>query len=113
MVAHHFLEIQELTGIDQTKGVGMRVLIGKEHGAQRFIMRRFSVDAQGFTPRHTHPWEHEIYILNGTGTIHVENEQTEVREGMAVFIPPDTQHQILAGDRRLEFLCLIPHIEEA
>ncbi|HDP26302.1 MAG TPA: cupin domain-containing protein [Deltaproteobacteria bacterium] len=113
MIAHHFLEIEELTGLDQTRGVGMRILIGKDHGADRFIMRRFSVDPGGFTPRHTHPWEHEIYILSGSGVIHVGHEHAEVSEGTAVFIPPGAEHQILAGESHLEFLCLIPHVEEA
>lgn len=44
------------------KDVRGRVAIGKADGAERFCMRVFELGAGGFTPRHRHDWEHEIFF---------------------------------------------------
>ncbi len=113
MNVRHFLDVQEITGLKGATGVSKRTLIGQEQCARNFYLRRFRVEPQGNTPRHSHPWEHEIYVLSGTGTVIIEEEKGILSEGMCVFIPPDVEHQILSGDRPLEFICIVPAIEEA
>ena len=51
------------------KGVKMRVMLGEPEGAPHFIMRHFTVDPGGSTPRHSHSWEHEVYVLKGSGAV--------------------------------------------
>jgi quercetin dioxygenase-like cupin family protein len=113
MIAHHFSDITEDTGFAGAQGVSKRTLIGKDHGAENFYLRRFQIQAHGHTPRHTHPWEHEIYILSGSGTVYVEGEQKELSQGMAVLIPSGVEHQLKTGPEHLEFLCVIPAVEES
>lgn len=113
MIRHHYLDILKITSFKGAKGVCKRTLIGKEQSAENFYLRHFSLEAAGYTPFHSHPWEHEIYVLSGTGAVQVGKEQAEVGEGMALFIPPQVEHQIRAGENGLVFLCIIPAVEEA
>jgi quercetin dioxygenase-like cupin family protein len=92
------------------EGVKVRWLITEETGAPNFAMREFTVEPGGSTPRHTHPWEHEVFVLAGNGTVSGEDGDEPVRSGDVVFVPQDEEHQFRNdGDEELRFLCLIPH----
>ena len=94
---------------DTAKGVAGRVLIGKADGAKRFCMRFFQLNPGGYTPRHTHDWEHEIFIHEGEGSVFTEDGWRPVKKGDAVFIPPNEEHQIKnTSEKPLSFICLIP-----
>ena len=56
----------ELEGV---KGVWIRWLIGEDSGAPNFFLRLFEVEPGGHTPFHSHPFEHEVYVLSGEGRI--------------------------------------------
>ena len=43
--------------------------MGDNVGAPNFTMRHFEVAPGGRTPFHAHPWEHEVYVLSGTGKV--------------------------------------------
>jgi quercetin dioxygenase-like cupin family protein len=91
------------------KGITGRLLIGKEDGAGNFVMRMFEVEPGGFSPQHSHDWEHEIFIHEGTGTVYFEGETHAVRAGSAILVPPNREHQIRnTGTETMRFLCLIP-----
>ena len=91
------------------KGVDGRLLIGKSDGAENFCMRLFEVAPEGFTPRHSHEWEHEIFIHAGHGSVFKEGDWISLEAGNVVFIPGNEEHQIKnTGDTPLLFLCLIP-----
>ncbi len=91
------------------EGVKRRVVISEDDGARNFIMRVFEVEDGGFTPRHQHDWEHEVFILSGIGVVVSENGDHEVKPGDVIFIPPNEDHQFRnPGPGVLEFLCLIP-----
>jgi len=47
----------------------IRWLITKEMGAPNFAMRLFEISPRGFSPLHTHAWEHEIFVLEGNGSV--------------------------------------------
>jgi len=94
---------------DAASGISARVLIGKNDGALNFCMRLFQLDKGGFTPRHCHEWEHEIFFHQGSGEIYLEEAWHPVSEGCAAFVPGNMEHQIKnAGDGILTFVCLIP-----
>ncbi|MCS7305090.1 MAG: cupin domain-containing protein [Thermoguttaceae bacterium] len=92
-------------------GCRMRRLIGSEEGAQRFTMRLFELDPNGHTPLHQHDYEHEVFVLEGTGQVMDGQQQVHcLQPGTVVFIPPNEMHQFRnTGDGPLRFLCLIPH----
>ncbi|MHC1730208.1 MAG: cupin domain-containing protein [Syntrophobacteraceae bacterium] len=94
---------------DQVKGATGRVLIGRADGAKNFCMRLFELDPDGYTPKHTHDWEHEIFVHSGEGVLFKEGELVPVRSGTAIFIPPNEEHQLKnTGTEPFMFVCLIP-----
>ena len=48
-------------------GCTVRWLVGEKDGAPTFAMRQFEVEPGGYTPRHHHPYEHEVFVLEGEG----------------------------------------------
>ena len=49
------------------KGVQVQWLLAQPEGAPNFALRRFTLEPNGQTPLHSHPWEHEVYVLQGGG----------------------------------------------
>ena len=96
--------------IEGAKNVSVRWLISKDDQAPTFAMRQFLLGAGGHTPRHSHDWEHEVYILEGSGRLHIGNSARAVSPGMVAFIPGGEVHQFVADEEGdLSFLCLIPN----
>lgn len=94
---------------EKVKNVAGRVMIGKEDGAENFCMRVFEMGRDGYTPRHAHDWEHEIFVHDGTGEVLFENKWHPLSKGSAIFIPANTEHQFRnTSDKTFTFVCLIP-----
>ncbi len=94
---------------EMVKNVTGCVAIGKADGAKNFCMRVFTIEPQGFTPRHSHGWEHEVFIYTGRGKVLCDGKWQEISKGYAVFIPPEKEHQFVnEGEEDLVFVCLIP-----
>jgi quercetin dioxygenase-like cupin family protein len=91
-------------------GCRIRCLVGESDGAPSFSMRQFEVAPGGFTPKHSHAHEHEVFVLEGTGVVLDGQTEHALRAGTAVFVPPRAVHQFRnTGSGPLVFLCLIPH----
>ncbi|HUT09240.1 MAG TPA: cupin domain-containing protein [Thermoguttaceae bacterium] len=91
-------------------GCRIRSLIGQEDAAPTFSMRQFEIDAGGCTPKHAHRHEHEVFVLQGRGTVLEGDVQHPLQPGTVVFVPPNQLHQFCnTGADPLKFLCLIPH----
>lgn len=89
-------------------GVKIRWLITEKSGA-RFVMRHFEIEPRGYTPKHQHPWEHEVFILSGTGQLLEGQAERPFGPGDVIFIPPNELHQFRnTGAEALTLLCLIP-----
>ena len=94
---------------DAVKGVTGRVVIGKSDGAPHFCMRIFTVEPGGFTPRHSHEWEHEILIHSGSGQVLMEGKWQDLSAGSVIFIPGQDDHQLRNNsDEDFVFACSIP-----
>ena len=94
---------------DGIKGVTMKLLVGREDSAPTFAMRHFTVEPGGYTPKHHHPWEHEVLVLSGDGELDCEGQQTNISGGDSLFIPSNDTHQFRnTGTCELEFLCIVP-----
>lgn len=73
-------------------------------------LRQFEVAPGGFTPRHSHPYEHEVFVLEGEGEVFEGAQPHRLRAGDVVFVKPDEVHQFRnTGNLPLKFLCLIPN----
>ncbi len=96
--------------VAEAGGVTVRWLIGAEEGAPNFHMRLFELQPYAETPWHQHPWEHEIFVLDGEGIVRSEKGEHNLQEGTAVFVPPNEWHQFrnTHPEKPLRFLCLIP-----
>ncbi len=93
-------------------GVQIRRVITEEMGAENFAMRHFEITPDGFTPLHSHDWEHEVFILNGNGIIVGEWAEKPFGQGDVIFVPANETHQFKnSGDELLSLLCLIPSKE--
>jgi quercetin dioxygenase-like cupin family protein len=99
------LEPVEMEG---ASGVSMAIMVGRAEGAPNFAMRQFRVEPGGNTPRHSHDYEHEVFIVGGAGTVLLGGEERELRLGDVVYVPAESEHQFRAGDAGLRFLCLSP-----
>ena len=96
--------------MDGAKGVAMQWLLDTRCGAGNFAMRRFVVEPGGFTPRHAHPWEHEVYIIRGVGEVAHGDSVACFAPDTAVLIGADEEHQFRnTGVEPLEFICLVPN----
>ena len=72
--------------IDDAEGVGVRWVISKDDGAKNFFMRIFDVEPGGYTPEHEHDWEHQVFILEGEGTVLGGAETRPFKAGDVVFV---------------------------
>jgi quercetin dioxygenase-like cupin family protein len=96
----------EMDGADR---VSIRLLVHEEDRAPNFYMRQFDVEPGGHTPRHTHAWEHECYILSGQGALVGEEGESPVGPGDCFLVPSQAVHQFrCTGNEPLRFLCLVP-----
>jgi quercetin dioxygenase-like cupin family protein len=87
----------------------VRWLLHEPDGAPNFYLRMFHLDPGGCTPRHEHDWEHEIYVLEGSGEILSPEGPKEFSAGTCVLVKPGEVHQISnTGSGALTFLCLVP-----
>lgn len=95
----------EMPGV---QGVKMAVMVGRSDGAPHFAMRHFEVQAGGHSPRHSHDYEHEVFVVEGTGTVLLEGQERPIRKGDVIYVPADQEHQFKAGEQGMSFLCLVP-----
>lgn len=95
--------------MDGARGVTMRLMVGRGDGAPNFSMRHFSVEAGGCTPRHSHDYEHEVYIVRGQARLEQDGQFNDLQAGDVAFVEPNNVHQFVnTGAEPLEFLCLVP-----
>ena len=106
----HFTDIEPVpVTIEGAKNATMRVLIGKKDGAKNFIMRLFEIAPEGFTPFHHHPFEHELFVIEGNGALVTENKEIPFNAGSCLFVEAHEMHRFKnTGDVILKLICLIP-----
>jgi len=109
-------QYQDIEAKDAHEGASklrVRWLITKEIGAENFAMRLFELEPRGYSPFHSHPWEHEVFILEGEGLVVGEGEEKRFRTGDVIFIPPNEKHQFKnSAKKTVKFLCLIPYMHK-
>ena len=72
--------------MDGVKDVRMQVMVGRDDQAPNFAMRHFVVAPGGHTPHHSHDYEHEVYIVAGTGQAECDGETATVSEGDVLYV---------------------------
>ena len=108
-IIHYTNVIPQSFDSEQVRGVAGRVVVGQDDGATNFCMRVFELLPDGYTPRHQHEWEHEIFFHSGEGEVYANGDWQTVNSGTVAFIPGNELHQIRnRGAQKLVFICLIP-----
>ena len=100
----------EPVDFEETKDVKVRWLISDKDKAPNFAMRLFEVGPGGYSPLHTHKWEHEVFVLEGEGVTTDGVKESKIKSGTVVYVGPEEKHQFKnTGTDTLKFLCMIPN----
>jgi len=109
-VNHYEAVTQQSVEMEGPHGCRVRWLLGERDGTPNFAMRQFEVAPGGYTPRHSHPYEHEVFVLEGEGIVVENNQPHQLKAGDVVLVKPDEIHQFRnTGGTPLKFLCLVPN----
>jgi len=97
--------------VDDARGVTRQLTIGAADGTPGFSVRVFTVAAGGYTPYHSHPFEHLNYIIEGSGVV-VDGAggETPVKKGDFALILPNEKHRYKNTDKNtdLVLICAVP-----
>ena len=89
--------------------VTMRIAVGPDDGAPHFVMRVFTVEPGGHSPRHQHPFEHEVFVHSGNGELFHEGKTFPIGPGHVAYVPAGSLHQFAnTGSSPLVFVCVVP-----
>jgi len=103
---------RQVKGITAAPGVIMRIVAGTAEKAPTFVMRVFEIQTGSATPLHTHPWEHEIFVLGGKGVVRSGGRETPLAEGDAATVLPNEQHSFMnVGKEMLRMICVVPLVD--
>jgi len=95
-------------------GAKIAWVIGKNVEAPNFAMRIISLEPGAATEYHNHAWEHEVYILQGTGIVVDKDGETTIAPEMCVYVEPDEIHNFRnTGDTLMKFICVVPWPDES
>jgi quercetin dioxygenase-like cupin family protein len=111
MKVNHYEHVeQQPVEMEGSSGCSVRWLLGQQDGTPNFAMRQFEVAPGGYTPRHFHPYEHEVFVLEGEGVVYEGETPHALKAGDVVLVRPDEVHQFQnTGQTPLKFLCLVPN----
>lgn len=111
MRVNHFESVtQAPVTMEGSSGCQVRWLVDEQNGAPNFAMRQFEVAPGGYTPKHSHPYEHEVFVLEGQGVVLEGEVEHPLKPGDFVLVTPDEVHQFRnTGATPLKFLCLVPN----
>jgi quercetin dioxygenase-like cupin family protein len=109
MVIKSYRQVAPTRYLGVSEGVQIREMITHQDGAPNFAMRVFDVQSGASTHFHTHPWEHEVYIISGTGQVRTEGKDTAFKPGDSVYIAPNEPHCFVADAAApVQMICCIP-----
>jgi quercetin dioxygenase-like cupin family protein len=84
-------------------------MIGKKEGAENFAFRYYQLSPGSKTRDESHPYDHGILVLVGSGEVLLGEETHSISQGDVLHIPPDARHQLFNNSPDpFGFLCVIP-----
>lgn len=109
-IQHYEAVTQNPVTMEGAAGCTVRWLVGKGESAPNFAMRQFEVAPGGYTPKHFHDYEHEVFVLEGQGEVLAGDQPLPLKPGDVVYVVPNEVHQFRnTSDKPLKFLCLVPN----
>lgn len=99
----------EFRPVDDAGGLRRANLIDAADGAPNFELRKYVVDPGVKVGKHRNAIEHEQYVLEGTYTIGIGEEEYRISAGHSVFIPAGTVHWYCnETNAPATYLCVVP-----
>ncbi|TWH46072.1 cupin domain-containing protein [Sporomusa sp. KB1] len=90
--------------------VSVQWLLGEPEGAPNYELRYLSFPVGAYTVYHDHQWEHEVFVVKGTGKVKTEQGETAIKANDAVLLLPNEPHQIIntSLEETLDIICVVP-----
>ena len=98
----------EMKGV---KDAWKQIPLSKEDNAPIYAYRVFTVEPEGYTPFHQHPYEHMNYVIEGEGALVNEaGEEQAIKAGDFALVLPDEKHQYRnkSVDKAFVMICGVP-----
>jgi quercetin dioxygenase-like cupin family protein len=93
----------------EVKEAAMKALISPQQGWEGYVMRVVELGKGGYSPRHTHDWPHINYVLEGSGSLHINGKDTPIEAGSYAYVPAGSLHQYKnEGSGMFRFICIVP-----
>ena len=114
MFVSHVSDIESsVVEMEGVQGAAKQVLIGPDQGWEGHVMRHFTLESSGHTPKHSHPWPHINYITEGKGTLLLDGKVHKLTRGSVAYVPAGTEHQFSNPSREtFSFICIVPNAGE-
>ena len=114
MKVKHYKDVEKIeANTDGAKGASLRWVLGPDDEVPNFHMRVVEIEPGGQSMHHSHPYEHECYILEGEGELVGKEKTLELKPGNAAYVAPDEIHHFQnVGDTTFKFICMIPNLEK-
>ncbi len=96
--------------MDGAVGAWKQIPLGKDDGTPGYSFRVFTLEPEGYTPFHRHPFEHMNYIFEGKGALVNEaGEEQPLKAGDFALVNPDEKHQYRnKGEGPFKMICGVP-----
>ena len=97
--------------MEGARDVWKQVPISANDGSPQFSFRVFTVEPNGHTPYHMHPFEHLNYVISGKGVLVDEDgEEHSIKTGDFALVLPDEKHQYRnkSAGEPLVLICAVP-----
>jgi len=93
----------------ESHGISYYPMLTVKDGTPNFAMRLFELKPGGYTPEHSHDWEHEVYVISGSGSVLKGGNFVEIEKDNFIYVEPMELHQFRAGDNGLRMICVVPN----
>lgn len=90
-------------------GITIRRVISEVDGADSTVMDVFEIAPGGQSPYHSHPWDHQVFVVSGRGWCRGEAGRLEFGAGDVIYVKPDEMHSFgNSGPEAVKLVCVIP-----
>jgi quercetin dioxygenase-like cupin family protein len=92
-------------------GAWKQLPLGTGDGVPVYSYRVFTVEPNGHTPYHNHPYEHMNFIIDGQGVLVNEaGEEFPLKTGDFALVSPNEKHQYRnsSADKDFKMICGVP-----
>ena len=84
-------------------------ILGTSDGVPNYVMLYVQHEPGASSAHHTHAWEHQAFIVEGSGILWVDGKEYPIKTGGAVLVPPGSEHHFTnTGDVMLSRVTVNP-----